>query len=158
MSVKSLLQVHECRIMLVLTFLMLPGLSGSCYKLFHDLFRLYINFLGASLLILEISTYAVKFVAWNRLLLKRDGTEKVSSSRRYRKSASTTKYINTSIICSQNDNMDSVKILVPKICLFGMTEQWLKYLDKGGIIGTILTDLSKMQQRRLKSVNLLTLY
>ena len=37
---------------------------------------------------------------------------KLSSSRRYMKSASTIKYINTSIMCSQNGNMDSVKALV----------------------------------------------
>ena len=53
------------------------------------------------------------------------------------KDGSTIKYINISIIYSQNGNVDSGKVLAHN------TEKWRKCLDKGGISGAILTDLSK---------------
>ena len=59
------------------------------------------------------------------------------------KGVSTIKYINISIINSQNGNVDSVKAFSTQHCLLVMTEKWQKCLDKGGISGAILTDLSK---------------
>ena len=53
-SVKSLLQEHEFHDHVNSYFLHASKLSDSCYKLFHGFFRLYINFFGDSLRILEI--------------------------------------------------------------------------------------------------------
>ena len=60
------------------------------------------------------------------------------------KGASTIKCTNTSIIRSQNGNVDSLKALAHNtVCILVMTEKWQKCLDKGGISEAILTDLSK---------------
>ena len=55
-SVKSLLQEHEFHDHVNSYFLHASKLSDSCYKLFHGFLRLYVNFLGDSLCILEIRT------------------------------------------------------------------------------------------------------
>ena len=52
----------------------------------------------------------------------------------------TSKCVNTSIIYSQNRNVDSFST---QQCLLVMTEKWRKCLDKGCISDTISTDLSK---------------
>ena len=58
------------------------------------------------------------------------------------KGVSTNKRINNSIIYSKNGNVDSVKALAYNSLLV-ITERWQKCLDKGGMSGAILTDLSK---------------
>ena len=58
------------------------------------------------------------------------------------KGVSTIKCIDVSIIYSQNGNVDSVKALAHNT-LLAMTENWRKFLDKRGISGAILADLSK---------------
>ena len=58
------------------------------------------------------------------------------------KGASTIKCLNTSIIYSQNGNVYSVKALA-RNSLLVVTKKWRKYLDREGISGAILKDLSK---------------
>ena len=56
-------------------------------------------------------------------------------------------YDNTLTKFSQNNNMDFTKVLVHNIvflhCILAMTEKGRKYLDKDGVSGALLTDLSK---------------